>query len=54
MGEQRSGGIIHINTRTKKQGGCITGMGGAVALAMAAVGAFWLCAGVGLGWLIWH
>lgn len=61
-------GVIHINVRKlnkerkmqqrkqqqPKQQGRVQGTGGALILFMAALGAFWLCVGLGVGWMIWH
>lgn len=47
-------GVLHINTRKRKQGGYLAGVEGAMTLLLAAVGGFWLLAGIGIGWLLWH
>lgn len=56
-------GVIHIDVRKlnkerkmqqRKQQGYVQGTGGALVLFMATLGAFWLCVGLGIGWLIWH
>lgn len=56
-------GVIHtdvrkLNKERKMQQrapqGNVDGIGGAVVLILAGMGAFWLCAGIGIGWLIWH